>query len=160
MKKFVFTALLALACFSISAQWQSGRGGNDFDGGYDYAAVTGTGQFPYNNPVLLIIKWDGETDYQIQINKGGSSIGDDLKIYWLIKSNEGDTVITTNAYGNKSKDIWYMSTYGKDDDFEQVLFKLLSEGNELVIKLVSPYGDKIIKYTLKGSGAALKQFQE
>ena len=159
MKKIIL--LLTLIPFiSFGQGWTSSEGGSAFDGKYKTSSVVGKGDnFPYNKPVLVINKFNGEK-LNFYISKGGffqekTNIG----VLWVF-DNEPDTIYSTYDWSiSDDGKILFFSEFNNPDGSGKLkpidIIEKLMLANNVSVRMKDKYGANDIVFSLIGSTKAI-----
>ena len=167
MKKLILFTLITLLINPLFSQtWQTGSGGDDFDGNYKIASIKGVGEeFPYNDPAMSFIKWDNQEDYSFYISDAKFlQPNTDIEIilvfdnepgvfYSVYESTDGKLSLSSdgktaflNGFRN-SKDRVSYSKY-------EILQKLMT-ASTVSVRFKDRFGQNDTKFSLSGSTKAI-----
>ena len=159
MKKLILL-LLFIPLVSFGQGWTSDEGGNAFDGKYKTSTVMGKGNnFPYNKPVLVINKFNGE-QLNFYISGGGyfqekTNIG----VLWVF-DNEPDNVYSTYDWSiSDDGKILFFKEFNSPDGTGKLkpidIIEKLMLANKVNVRMKDRYGANDIVFSLSGSTKAI-----
>jgi hypothetical protein len=162
MKK-ILLSLFALATLSISAQsWKYEAGGSEFDGKYKTSYVQGQGsEFPYNDPVLSINKFDKQNDINFYISNSGFYQEDTgVRIVWAV-DNEPDILYYTNrfSYSSDGKTLFINGFNDPHSNGEMSKYEFITKlktASKVSVRVSNNYGSNDLSFSLKGSTKAIE----
>jgi len=151
MKKYITLTLLFIST-SLFCQWSYESGKTDFDGKYKTSSVRGKGgEYPYQNPLFVINKFDGN-GVNFYITDAGYSGCSSKKIFLKFEGDE-EIYETENVIAGRNKDSWFIDEIKSLSDGQFV--SKLKKHSFLSVRLKSSCGQTDYRFTLKGSTAAL-----
>tara|TARA_Y100000589_G_scaffold46490_3_gene39036 strand:+ start:43772 stop:44776 length:1005 start_codon:yes stop_codon:yes gene_type:complete len=140
-----------MTIISFSQSWIYKEDGNAFDGNYKFAAVEGKGSdFPYNNPILYIRKFDnGEPEFFLT----GAGFFSYSRPIVLFNFDDEDNIYKSidNGYSADGDAIFFNEL---DISFYE-MFKKIKNGNKLFIRVQNENGKNDIEFSLSGSSKAV-----
>jgi hypothetical protein len=170
MKKLLLI-LLTLNVSVFAQVWDFEEGGNSFDGKYKTASIRGIGSnYPYDNPFLVINKFDNDANFNFYISDAGYFREDQgLKILWVIDS-KSDTLYKSYdwSYSTDNKTLFFKefidpkgeSEYLRYDKYfylQKIEFvQKLKNASKLEVRITNDFGKNDIVFSLKGSKKAIE----
>jgi hypothetical protein len=162
MRKLILL-LLIIPLESFGQSWSYNSGGNKFDGNYRmaYANVSG-GEFPYNEPSLIITKYENSGIKFYLNNSGYYQYDTDLSIEFVFDGSDKIYEIDNFSLSNDGSAIFFntMVSYDKafvvDKSFN--LFQILdlfTKKNTVYIRVSDRYNTTDLKLSLSGSTRAI-----
>ncbi len=157
MRKVMCLAVLVLGFISsTSAQWESGEGGNDFDGNYKYAAVRGAGsEFPYNEPWLFVRQFASENEPEIILGSTGYY---PWSVTVLILVDGKGLLTTVDALRSTDSKSIFLGNF-KDEEGKTVtkyeLLNRMKSGSKLSVRIKDQNNQNDFTFTLPGSTDAM-----
>jgi len=162
MKKYLLLIVLISISSKIEAQnWNYNTSGNDFDGKYKSASITGNGNnYPYSKPSLIINHFEKNDSYNFYINGAGYySDSSDVKVLWVF-NNEKD-VIYESRYKTLSADgksIFFYEFYSPKSDETISVYEFINKlkiASTVSVRVSGKFDKNDIKFSLSGSTKAI-----
>jgi len=162
MKKLLLL-LLCVPFIGFGQTWKYRSGGNDFDGKYRTAYVTGTGNdWPYDSPQLVVNYWEENEDLNLYISKSGYFTSGSGTTVYLSFSNENGMVYVSDdlSYSIDNEEVFMGNFYLRDnynEKFDKIeIIKKLMNASYVNIRISNDYGKNTMKFSLRGSTKAIK----
>lgn len=147
MKKLLF--ILLFTPLTLFSQWRYNSNENPFSGKYKIAAVIGNGgEYPYNNAVIQISKYEGSEEITISVSDAGYSGCKNLFLYF--KFNGDDKIYSSNFVSSNAKNNAWILNRMDDIKIFQLLEKL-KKHNNLDVRVGSSCGANDYKFSLIGA---------
>jgi hypothetical protein len=151
MKKYTTTILLLL-CFVSYGQWSYNSGISDFDGTYRTSSVTGRGgSFPYNNPILVVNKFEN-TEFSLYISGAGYSGCGNKVIFFKFNGNE-NIYESYSVKSDSNNESWFIGSMEDIQKFQ--LLELFMKHSSVSVRMQSDCGSKDYIFSLGGSTKAI-----
>ena len=162
MKKLLLL-LLCVPFIGFGQTWKYRSGGNDFDGKYRTAYVTGTGNdWPYDSPQLVVNYWEDSKRLNLYIAEAGYYTYDSGTRVYFSFSNENEMVYVCNdlSYSSDNEEVFMGNFYLRDnynEKFDKIeIIKKLMNASYVNIRISNDYGKNTMKFSLRGSTKAIK----
>lgn len=162
MKKLlILLSLFAFTLQSNAQSWKKSSGGDAFDGKYRTSSVRGSGgDFPYENPTLVINKFDsGSLNFYIS-GAGYWQSGTGVSVRWVF-SNEPNTIYSTYDFSFSSDGkIIFLEEFNNPVNNAMKLskkefIKKLQVASNVQVRISNDYGNNSMKFSLSGSTNAI-----
>lgn len=156
----IFT-LFAFTLQSNSQSWKKSSGGDAFDGKYRTSSVRGSGgDFPYENPTLVVNKFDsGSLNFYIS-GAGYWQSGTGVSVRWVF-SNEPNTIYSTYdfSFSSDGKIIFLEEFNNPVNDAiklsKKEFIKKLQVASNVQVRIENDYGSNSMRFSLSGSTNAI-----
>ena len=162
MKKLlILLTLFAYTLQSNAQSWKKSSGGDAFDGKYRTSSVRGSGgDFPYENPTLVINKFDsGSLNFYIS-GAGYWQSGTGVSVRWVF-SNEPNTIYSTYDFSFSSDGkIIFLEEFNNPANNAMKLskkefIKKLQVASNVQVRISNDYGSNSMRFSLSGSTNAI-----
>ena len=162
MKKLlILLTLFAFTLQSNAQSWKKSSGGDAFDGKYRTSSVRGSGgDFPYENPTLVINKFDsGSLNFYIS-GAGYWQSGTGVSVRWVF-SNEPNTIYSTYDFSFSSDGkIIFLEEFNNPANNAMKLskkefIKKLQVASNVQVRISNDYGSNSMRFSLSGSTNAI-----
>ena len=162
MKKLlILLTLFAFTLQSNAQSWKKSSGGDAFDGKYRTSSVRGSGgDFPYENPTLVINKFDsGSLNFYIS-GAGYWQSGTGVSLRWVF-SNEPNTIYSTYDFSFSSDGkIIFLEEFNNPANNAMKLskkefIKKLQVASNVQVRISNDYGSNSMRFSLSGSTNAI-----
>ena len=162
MKKLlILLTFFAFTLQSNAQSWKKSSGGDAFDGKYRTSSVRGSGgDFPYENPTLVINKFDsGSLNFYIS-GAGYWQSGTGVSVRWVF-SNEPNTIYSTYDFSFSSDGkIIFLEEFNNPVNNAMKLskkefIKKLQVASNVQVRISNDYGNNSMKFSLSGSTNAI-----
>ena len=150
--KSILTGLLLALSLSAFSQWEYVNEGTTFDGKMEYAAVVGTGDFPYSNPVIGIRRREGKGLELMFVSVNSSYSAESISF----KFNNDDKIYTYSASHSEDYESWFLN---EDEAVIKELALKMKSGLILYVRLSSENSHEDYAFTLRGSTAAIEKMK-
>lgn len=156
----IFT-LFAFTLQSNAQSWKKSSGGDAFDGKYRTSSVRGSGgDFPYENPTLVVNKFDsGSLNFYIS-GAGYWQSGTGVSVRWVF-SNEPNTIYSTYdfSFSSDGKIIFLEEFNNPVNDAMKLskkeFIKKLQVASSVQVRIENDYGSNSMRFSLSGSTNAI-----
>jgi len=156
----IFT-LFAFTLQSNAQSWKKSSGGDAFDGKYRTSSVRGSGgDFPYENPTLVVNKFDsGSLNFYIS-GAGYWQSGTGVSVRWVF-SNEPNTIYSTYdfSFSSDGKIIFLEEFNNPVNDAIKIskkeFIKKLQVASNVQVRIENDYGSNSMRFSLSGSTNAI-----
>ena len=161
MKKLLILLFLPIAIYGQA--WSYSNGSNKFDGKYKmaYASVNG-GQFPYNEPSLIITKYESSSLKFYLNNSGYYQYNTDLSVEFVFDDSDKVFEVDDFSLSDDGSAIFLnsMVSYNKSFTIDETfnLFQMLdlfTKKNKAYIRVSDRYKTIDLKVSLSGSTRAI-----
>ena len=157
----ILLTLFAFTLQSNAQSWKKSSGGDAFDGKYRTSSVRGSGgDFPYENPTLVINKFDsGSLNFYIS-GAGYWQSGTGVSLRWVF-SNEPNTIYSTYDFSFSSDGkIIFLEEFNNPANNAMKLskkefIKKLQVASNVQVRISNDYGSNSMRFSLSGSTNAI-----
>ena len=157
----ILLTLFAFTLQSNAQSWKKSSGGDAFDGKYRTSSVRGSGgDFPYENPTLVINKFDsGSLNFYIS-GAGYWQSETGVSVRWVF-SNEPNTIYSTYDFSFSSDGkIIFLEEFNNPVNNAMKLskkefIKKLQVASNVQVRIENDYGSNSMKFSLSGSTNAI-----
>ena len=162
MKNLIIIFTLFTFTLQSNAQsWKKSSGGDAFDGKYRTSSVRGSGgDFPYENPTLVVNKFDsGSLNFYIS-GAGYWQSGTGVSVRWVF-SNEPNTIYSTYdfSFSSDGKIIFLEEFNNPVNDAMKLskkeFIKKLQVASSVQVRIENDYGSNSMRFSLSGSTNAI-----
>lgn len=162
MKNLIIIFTLFTFTLQSNAQsWKKSSGGDAFDGKYRTSSVRGSGgDFPYENPTLVVNKFDsGSLNFYIS-GAGYWQSGTGVSVRWVF-SNEPNTIYSTYdfSFSSDGKIIFLEEFNNPVNDAiklsKKEFIKKLQVASNVQVRIENDYGSNSMRFSLSGSTNAI-----
>lgn len=149
--------LVAFMSASYGQTWKVTSGTSDFDGTYKTTSIRGTGgESPYTSPLLVINKFDDQSDYNFYITGFGYAGCDNNQITIVFDAERRyeSIKVTTNA----DKDVLFMEGFYDDQYsilFSQFIFDEMMKSKRMALRVQSDCFKRDYYFSLNGFSSAI-----
>ena len=162
MKNLLLFILLAANCSVFGQTWEFTKYEDDFTDEINlFVGCFGEGEFPYNDPAILIGQGSNDDNLYIAIINGGTFTDD--RLTFKLRVDKGFVYTTEHINLRSADDKLYFTDFTTGGERERNILDLINEfKNGSVIKLYVSYeyGNYSMEFPLKGSESAINQFMK
>ena len=131
MKKVLLVVLvLVLGINSMSGQrWESSSNNDDFSGKFRAASVVGSGtEFPYNDPMIVINKFDARDGINFYLNGSGYwTSGTNVSIFWKFNNDDDIYISYSFSHSNDGSTVFFDEFKNNKKEYIETIVKEYSE---------------------------------
>tara|TARA_R110002012_G_scaffold321555_1_gene549814 strand:+ start:65 stop:556 length:492 start_codon:yes stop_codon:yes gene_type:complete len=157
MKNLLIVLFIAASCSVFGQTWHFDKVEDDFTDEVSYGAwCFGTGEFPFEKPLISVAEQDGE----IYIGVADAGVFNNDGLTFKIRVDKGFVYTTEHMYVTSSNDCLYLIDFTTGGERSRNLMDLVNDmknGSSIKLYVSYDYGSYTMDFPLRGSESAINK---